>query len=399
MKQIIIAYFLTFILSITTIYFITLNKVINSFLFKKSTIGTKEKSKVNYISNFADNVFYEDQFLKNCDTSVNILLLGSSELTESTDAIPYNFISKHFTTQLNAIGHAGNQCFSIYTQLLAKEQLLNTAPVVIILSPGWFESKASKGTSSKIFLEFNSERFLNKIIENENDSEVHTYLHKRIAQLYSEFNSPSIEIKLMNFKHNATKSFIHRMLYTPLIYSDNFLLCIKENITLKRKLDNTLFKIPSIVPESILINWDSLDLISKAEVIKKSTNNNMGIADEYYTEFIHGKTGYMEPVNEMFNQELEDFKMLMKLLKEKKVSASFIISPLNPLYYKNLKDILPTINIIKNEIQNNDFPYLNLLETDTSIYDKAILHDVMHMSDNGWYKVNHFIIDTYHLSK
>ena len=89
----------------------------------------------------------------------------------------------------------------------------------------------------------------------------------------------------------------------------------------------------------------------------------------------------------------------MKLLKEKKVSASFIISPLNPLYYKNLKDILPTINIIKNEIQNNDFPYLNLLETDTSIYDKAILHDVMHMSDNGWYKVNHFIIDTYHLSK
>ena len=77
MKQIIIAYFLTFILSITTIYFITVNKGINSFFFKKSTIGTTEKSKVNYIFNFADNVFYEDQFLKNCDTSVNILLLGS----------------------------------------------------------------------------------------------------------------------------------------------------------------------------------------------------------------------------------------------------------------------------------------------------------------------------------
>ena len=42
---------------------------------------------------------------------------------------------------------------------------------------------------------------------------------------------------------------------------------------------------------------------------------------------------------------------------------------------------------------------LNIFETDTTQYDKAILRDIMHMSDYGWYKVDQFIINTYHLAK
>jgi poly-D-alanine transfer protein DltD len=126
----------------------------------------------------------------------------------------------------------------------------------------------------------------------------------------------------------------------------------------------------------------------------------MGISDDYYNKYIHGRTGgHIEPVKEKFNQELEDFKMLMKLLKEKKVNASFIISPLNTLYFHNIKDILPIIKIIEYEINYNGFPYINLLETDPNKYDKAILNDIMHMSDYAWYKIDRFIIDTYHLNK
>jgi poly-D-alanine transfer protein DltD len=188
-------------------------------------------------------------------------------------------------------------------------------------------------------------------------------------------------------------------IYVPLIFCDYALLNLKEKLIPGLKSNDTFIKRHPIVPVPLTVNWDSLYAVSKEEVIRKSTNNAMGIADEYYDQYIHGKKGNIEPVTGTFNQELEDFKMLLKLLKEKQVNASFIISPLNALYYKNLKSILPTIKSIENEIRNERFNYLNLLETDSAKYEKPILHDVMHMSDYGWYKVDHFIIGNYHLSQ
>jgi len=57
------------------------------------------------------------------------------------------------------------------------------------------------------------------------------------------------------------------------------------------------------------------------------------------------------------------------------------------------------INLLENEIKSCGFPYLNLMETDTAKYNKAMLHDAMHLSDYDWYRIDHFIIDTYKLSK
>ena len=400
MKLVIISYILPFIISLATIYYAAQNKSVNNFFFDEPLQENLSVPDFRVIGNFLNNNnIYEEHFLKSGNKSEIIYLLGSSELTAVTGAIPYNFITERFTTKLKGVGHAGNQCLSIYTQLLANKERLENAPIIIILSPGWFESKAAKGTSSEIFLEFNSERFLHKILADKKPSEFHTYLYKRIAEMYTEFTSPGIELKLMNFYHLASKSFIHAGVYTPLILCDNVLMKSKEKISPQMKTTNASFKRIPVSSDTIIINWDSIYTASRKEVLSKVTNNHMGISDSYYTEYICGKIGQTEPVNEYFNQELEDFKMLTKLLNKTKVNASFIISPLNPFYYKNLKDILPTINTITAELKKNKFPYLNLLEPDTDKYDKAILHDVMHMSDYGWYKADKFIIDTYHLSK
>jgi D-alanyl-lipoteichoic acid biosynthesis protein DltD len=399
MKQVIIAYLLPTILSILMLCYIAQNEQLNAVLFKKDNIQDTINPETRFIANFSSNKAYETSFLKSSEGVETIFLLGSSELTAPSDAIPYNFISKHFTTQVRGVGHAGNQCFSTYSQLLANESLLKNAPIVIILSPGWFESKFTKGTSSQVFLEFNSEDFLNKILKNKNDPEFRAYECERVAQLYTEFNAPSLELKLMNFESRASKSFIHRIVYMPLLLCDRFLLRMREHISPLPKSTDASFKRPPIIPESVSFNWDSIYTATKKEVMKKSTNNNMGIADDYYTEYINGKKGHMEPVSERFNQELTDFQMLIKLLKDKHVNASFIISPVNPFYYKNLQTITPTIEIIEKTIVANHFPYLNLFQTDTLKYEKPILHDVMHMSDYGWYQVDRFMIDTYHLSK
>lgn len=398
MKDRIITCLLPFIISTLTIYYISGDPKTKKYFFDSQQMNDTLAAQVRAIANFSENKAYERSFLKSTASAETIFLLGSSELTASTPAIPYNFISQHFKTQVMGVGHAGNQCFSIYTQLLAKEHLLKNAPISIILSPGWFESKASKGTSSEVFLEFNSEHFLNNILKNKTTDSFHDYLYTRVAMLFPELNAPSLEIKLMNFYHQASKSFIHQLMYAPLIFCDRELLKIKEKITGTAPEMNVYNRLP-IVAESVFINWDSLLAFSKAAVNRQATNNSMGIANDYYTEHIHGKTGHVTVVNEKYNQELKDFKMLIRLLHEKKVNASFIISPLNTLYYKNLPALSPTISEIEDELKKYQFPYLNLLKTDTSKYDKAILHDVMHLSDYGWYHVNKFLIDTYHLSK
>ena len=400
MKRFVTLYILPLLIATLVVYLFAINKTANKVVFSKESKVAPCKSLPRYISTFAENPSFQEAFLKTNDTSETIYLFGSSELSHVCEAIPYNFISQHFKTQVIGIGHAGNQSLSIYAQLLANEEHLPNAPIVIIVSPGWFESRASKGTSSEVFLEYLSETFLRNILKNKNNAEFNPYLFKRVSQLYDEFSSPSLELKLMNFKHCASKSFIHQALYSPLIYVDDALLSMKETINKKTEPNSESIQRHAITPEEIAINWDSLYSVSKQDVTSKSMNNQMGINDAYFTEHIHSnKGGHIEAVSEQFNQELKDFVMLLKLLKAKKVNARLIISPLNALYYRNLEAILPTMQLVENEIQQSGFPCLNLFAKDKTTYDKALLSDVMHISDYGWYKIDRFIVETYKLAK
>lgn len=397
MRKYFFIYFLPILFAITLLVIIVFKTNINSFLFQPVSAKYSIDSTYRFIANFQGNQYYEEQFLSSNSNSENIFLLGSSELTVNNEATPYNFITKNFKTKLRGIGHAGNQCFSIYSQLLANENRLKNAPIVIILSPGWFESKDSKGTSSEIFLEYISERFLKTIIKNETDTEFTEYFNKRISQYYNELNVPNIELKLINFKHLSAKSFLHKIIFYPILNIDKLIFNYK-NILIPKNLITANIR-QQILKEDIKINWDSLFSISKQECINNSNNNRFGINNQYYTDYIHGKRGKIESVNENVNTELDDFRMLIKLLKKKKPNISFIMLPLNPLYCKNLKSLLPTMNIIEKEINSSGFSYLNMFETDTIKYDKCLLTDIMHLSSYGWYKVDKFIIETYNLAK
>jgi D-alanyl-lipoteichoic acid biosynthesis protein DltD len=399
MKQIIINYLLPLIISIASVWCLAFTNPVNELLFGKNIPSEAKLNESNYFENFTNNAALENQFLKQQDTGKIIYLLGSSELAEKSEAIPQTFISKHFTTPVIAIGHAGNQCFSIYAQLLANAERLKNSSVVIILSPGWFESKPAKGTSSAIFLEFNSPRFQNKLVHHTNTDEFTAYANKRMAQLYTEFNAPSLELKLMNFSHKASLSPIHKSLFFAPILVDQKLLQLKEALNTANNSDTKLLNGTRYLTYAPAVNWDSLENKSEQEVLAAATNNTLGISNEYYSQYINGKSGHIQTVPNSVNQELEDFYFLVKLLKAKEVNASFIISPLNALYYKNINDLSPVIKELETSLQSNQFKYLNLFEANPEKYNKAMLHDVMHLSDYGWYQVNQFIVDTYQLKQ
>ncbi len=393
MRKIVLLCFFPFALSLLSIYLIAFDPQITQSIFgqlKKEPVFTPSP----FITNFNDAPGYEKYFLSPELSDTIIYLLGSSELTAGGEAIPYNFINNKFSTKVQAIGHSGNQCFSIFSQLLANHQRLKNSRIVIILSPGWFEGKGSRGTSSDIFLEFNSEHFLKNILTDDENIDFQAYEGKRISELYSEFNSPSLPLRMLNFKGRANQSIFHKIAYSPLLYCDELLL--EETYP---EIVSEINKDRVVISDSVFINWDSLLMASKATVIANATNNSMGISNDYFSRYINNNKGRVGPVPEALNQELEDFKILMKLLKEKQVNVSFIISPLNALYFQNLREIESTIHIVQQEIKANGFTALNLFETESTKYEKALLTDVMHMSDYGWYKVDKFIIETYHLTK
>lgn len=397
MRQFVVIYLLPFVASIFFTVFIALNPEYSGLFFTDSDIDKEINTDYSFIEHFNHQPNLEDDFLNSNANSENIFLLGSSELTHNTDAIPYHFISNQFDVKVKAVGHAGNQCLSILTQLIANQEKLYHAPIVIILSPSWFESKSTKGTPSEIFLEFNSEWYLNKILNNKIDKPYTAYINQRVADMFQDFNSPNLELKLMFNQHQAAKSFIHQLLFQPVILADEQLLSFRNLINPFRVVHKNAYQRKTMLSKNIQFNWDSIFTYSKSQVLKNASNNNLGIANDLYPEFEH-KKGHVQPVAPRFNQELKDMQMLIEFLKKKKANVTFIISPLNPFYFKNLKELNPTINHIETCLQDNGFKYLNLFESDTTKYDKALLFDVMHLSDYGWYKIDQFIIENYHLT-
>jgi poly-D-alanine transfer protein DltD len=397
MKKIFITYLIPVLLTIFIIFSLAFNSKVNNFLFQKTSTDTTGTKEFAFIENFRDNPQCEPLFLKD-DSSATIFLLGSSELTGATEASPFNFISSHFSTKLKAVGHAGNQCFSIYSQLLANEGRLKDAPIMIILSPMWFMGKEAEGTSSKIFLEFNSERFLKRIISNDSIAEFKTYEAEIISSMFSDFGSPGFALKQLYFEHQASKSPFHYMMYYPVITIDKLLLTIKLKISGIKDLP-PLEARKKIQQDKIIINWDSLYSFSKKQFLDNSTNNNWGIGNDYYSQYVKGKTGDISLCPDTENRELKDFCMLLKLLNVKKANASFLILPMNPYFYVNLHEATPLVNTIESEIKKAGFPSLNYWSDDSTKYEKGVLKDIMHLSSYGWYKADKFIIDTYHLAK
>lgn len=340
----------------------------------------------------------EDYLLSTGRDHENIFMFGSSELTSASDANAYRFISKHFSTQLVAVGEAGNQCFSIYSQLLACRERLPGAPVVIILSPGWFEGKYAAGTTAPVYMNYVSPWMLQKMMY---DSSAHCrrYVTKRFASLYPDITSPAPihrDMYLLNCSNRDRFSAAYcsplRVLNAFRFYDVPFTYLVpgKHALQYQRQPFRT---------DTVSMNWDSLLQTARTNAFAGITTNSIGINDDYYNQFVKGKTSKVHPVPRSSNTELDDFHELVKLLKDRNVNASFIIMPMHPHYYTNLHELLPVMDEITTTLAEAKLPVYNMFVTDTAAYDKALLTDVMHPGDYGWYKMSRFIVETYQLRK
>jgi D-alanine transfer protein len=367
-------------------------KPISDFFFsakdKKTTILSE-----NYIYNFSifgENV--QNQFLIN-DTN-RIFIFGSSELTSHSINVPQKFLNEKNKLPVLSIGHAGNQSFSMYCQLLAKNKSLKNSNLVVMVSPSWFFGEASKGTHSQVFFEYISDKFIQSIYTKhipKDKKELFQYGKLGMNKHLKNVSNLSLEVKRVlndDYHNEQITQTIGQKLCSPFYASA---IAIKSKLSNKEKVDLKPIKCQKSKP----IDWNHFENQALRDFSLISSNNTFGIDSNYYNQYVKGQTTTIDMVRKEDNQEFKDFVMLVKLLKSYKVNASFVVMPLNPYYYSNLIVIDPTIKDILNEIKTAKFPVLNLWVTKKSQYKKGMLNDIMHLGDYGWIKVNNYVYSKY----
>src|ERR1700722_5060125 len=291
-----------------------------------------------------------------------IVVIGSSEMSVNTiAAIPYNFFTEHKIACIG-YGHEGNQGLSILTQLAVMHKELYNAKVVVILYPGWYEGGSVNGTSLQSFMEFVNERLQYLFYYDEAiPADVKEYVYDYIVKNYKNIDSPSAILKLMYYTGLSNQSAVHKLAYSPFCFlyknvcaykMQKMTALYKDNLSLQPYTDEKYPFVKLKTEGQLHINWDSLRTKAKATFDSASTSNSVGIEDSYYNKWMKGGgKKSISPVDAKRNTEFRDFCMLLKLLDDFQCKPYFIIQPLNPLVYKNMHDIDPILNNIKEEIK------------------------------------------------
>ncbi len=372
--------------------------VISSFLFLKYEFlltNNKYSKNINssafelsrYNANLVKSENLELQLSNALDEKNGISIFGSSELTNESEYISYNFFPNKIGVRASSFGHAYHQNFAIYCQLLAFKDKLKNAKVCIFLSPGWFETE---GTNIEAFLEFVRPNFLKKIIKDQTiNIESKISIGEFLLKNEDKIENPS----------PAINYFLEIVKFKNIPFLNNYSLNkykLFENIKYQKSSNDS----KNAISDTSKIDWDEELKINEEKFISNIKSNNIFVNDEYYTKFLKPKNGKLikatfSSLAPKENQELKDFKLLVKLLKEQNCDASFVIQTLNPYYYDNLENFNPILKEIVCDLKEAKFPFLNVFTTSKQEYIPGTLNDVMHVGDVGWININHFLYKTY----
>lgn len=338
-----------------------------------------------YFDNYSQHPRLAAALGRTFEEGSSIVLMGSSELT-TTDhpAKPVNFFNKELHVPLLALGHAGNQNFSIHAQLLAAGAELANARLAILVSPSWFvDNSGLKGTELAAFLEYQPSPSLYRIQERIEQGDpltapVSAYMAEHEAELGSA--QPIAQWITRNASPTGRYLYAFSQPWNAAIIHRTRAEMMKEPV----HVDEPMSPRAPVDP----IDWHARTTEAAAEHLAQCTNNKVFVNDAYYAEHVQGKTRQLEPLAFEKNRELQDFIGLLNFLTATHAKPYFILQPLNPYVYTNLKEIDPTMARIRQELDARDFRYFDLWVSDTNHFQPGTLTDVMHLGPLGWYRVD-----------
>jgi D-alanine transfer protein len=338
-------------------------------------------------ANYSNGVQGEINFVASLQNKNAICFLGSSEFgNDKMKYFPYDFLKDSLNMNVFAFGHAHHQCFSMYTQLLAAKDQLQNANVCIILSPSWF---ITEGTNIEAFLEFVPEHFLKRIIHNPSVTRdeklaIAEYIYKH----FDLINKPTLSL---SYFYDLYK-------YKNYPFLERWVNLYKTRISDVRYNIQILPKTTPLKSNKTLIRENL-----KHDYLKGIKSNKIYVNDEYYSLYLSNSEHPYEKAiieDELFKNrtEFNDFKLLIKLLKDNNCKASFIFQPLNNYHYQGLEKFTSLKKDILLTLKQNNFPLLDMFSLTKDEFEPGVLNDIMHTGDYGWSKINQFMYTTYYKS-
>lgn len=314
-----------------------------------------------------------------------LTIMGSSELGSDRYS-SYFFLSDSLNMPAIGYGHAYHQSFSMYCELLAMEEFLDSSRICFVISPGWFDTQ---GTHTQAFLEFVRPAFLRSIATNPRlQPEARMEVARFVYEHRSEIEDPGPTLSYF--------AALYRSRHIPLYHS----FVESWGSTLQGvKYEVKTADIPSR-PE-IHIDWDKRLKQLQDTFVHAVTNNELYVGNAYYSKYLLDEQGVprkakaIEPDPLATNRELADFMLLLNLLESRNVRASFVIQPLNPYYYHDLEKYNEIIALLEERIRSKGYPCFNMFVSDKKDYEPGTLRDIMHLGDYGWLKISRFLKTSY----
>ena len=315
----------------------------------------------------------------------SIVLFGSSELTSADHpAKPVNFFNNGLGRPLFALGHAGNQSFSMHAQLIAADADLSHARLAILLSPSWFlDNSALTGTGLAAFLEYQPSPSLYSTYRRlkANDA-LAAPVGEYLAEHQRELGAAQPITLWLARNASATGRWLYAFSQP---WNEAIIDATEDDMLYAPEPEERPIPTGSI---TLSVDWTALFTHATQEHLAQCTNNRAYVNDAYYAEHVNGRTRKVDVHPMEANRELRDFRGLLAFLDTLHAQPYFIIQPLNPYVYTNLAEMEPTMAAIRDELDRRGFDYLDLWTSDTTRFEPGILTDVMHLGPLGWYRVD-----------
>jgi len=330
----------------------------------------------------------------------SIPVFGSSELYARDDVSFPSVLFQNGNSDFNMILNGAGYKQSLYhaVNIAALEGLMPGRKAVLILSPQWF---SLEGISSSMYSSRFSERLYARFIKNQKLSwELRASISQRTRTLLAE--DPQQLARVERYDRVYLQHSLNPVDYLGQAVYDAFMDKKAEFELLRLIRDQEI----SFTFDGKPVRAETIDFASLMEKAAQAgeeacTNNNFGVYDFYYDEYISDKLedyrdSYQEGNGYSASPEYEDLTLFLRVCRETGVEPLIISVPVNgrwydwlgfpkeerETYYQNIRDICAAYNVQLADFSDRE-------------YELYFLKDIMHMGWKGWVNLDEAIYKYY----
>lgn len=339
-----------------------------------------------------------DYFMDNLIDEQSMVILGSSELSSADDIAYPASLCKQGDSDFNMImiGRGNMQSLTHAINVGALQDNIKNNKIVLIISPQWF---TQEHLSSEAFASCFDETVFFEFLRNK---DIHKETKEAVANRVNELlvSDPSTLERVKKYENIAINNEINPLSYIEM-YSYNLFRESKLRYQLKNELDN----LSEPVENDKIVKFENIDfdvLMKKAEIAgkKECTNNEMGINDEYYNQYIkdnlESRKNSSIDASYTSSPEYGDLRLFLDVCNETGIEPLLVSVPCNgrwydytgfpkedrEQYYQNIRDICSEYGV-------------ELADFSDKEYELYFLKDVMHMGWKGWVYFDEAVYEFY----